>query len=169
MKNEKYFLIGFVITAALFFAGWSSIEHYQINREKNKRILLEAIPVDPRDLISGNYFILNYKVNNLKSFDNYQDIVLKNDDKVYAVLKKNEDYFVPYKVFLYKPKITVKNFVVIKGNIKYDRIDYGIEKFFINEKQKEPTRDDKVEVSISIDKSLKVRIKKVFVNGQEIK
>ena len=59
------------------------------------------------------------------------------------------------------------NQVAIKGryNKISQKIEYGIEKYFINENIKEPKMGDKVEVILSVEDDLTPRIKNVLINN----
>jgi len=51
----------------------------------------------------------------------------------------------------------------------YYSIEYGIEKYFINENTKAPKIDDKVEVILIVGEDLTPRIKNLIVNDVEFK
>jgi len=92
-------------------------------------ILLKVMPYDPRDILRGDYVVLNYEINNLppniKSPANLQHydayVVLKeNSDKTYSISSLS----------LQKPK----NGVFLKGEIYGKNIYYNsISKYFVKE------------------------------------
>ena len=86
------------------------------------------------------------------------------------VLKKNDLWYVPDYFSLEKPSIK-NDQVVIKGkfNKASQQIEYGIEKYFINENIKEPKFGDKVEVSLTVGDDLTARIKSLIINDIEFK
>lgn len=52
-----------LLVQLLFFAGWTAREEWV--RARGEVIVLETVPVDPRDLWSGQYMVLRYEVSNL--------------------------------------------------------------------------------------------------------
>jgi uncharacterized membrane-anchored protein len=165
-KNKILFLIVLLQTA--FFISWFFHEASKLKDPQAKTILVKTIPVDPRDLISGNYFTLNYEFSNSWNFNKQW---LGNDKigtEVYAVLKQQDQWFVPDYLSFSKPKLR-EGQAAIKGKVaQYSRIEYGVEKFFISENQKAPnSRTDKVEVMLAIDENLNAKIKNLLVNGKE--
>ena len=168
-KKTKLLLL-IVGLQVLFFLSWSFSEHSKLSDPEANEILVKTEPVDPRDLISGNYFILNYKFSRSWNFKKKQNLYKKKRGlTVYAVLEKKGKYYEPNYISFAKISKVAKNQVIIKGKIKYgSRLEYGIEKYFINENTKEPnSRNDKIEVLLTIDKNFSARIKKLYVNDEE--
>jgi uncharacterized membrane-anchored protein len=168
-KNNKalFFLIIFLQIG--FFVGWFLLETSKLSNPKSKTILVRTAPVDPRDYLSGNYFTLRYEFSNLFGFKD-KDLRLAEGTEVYAVLKQQNQWFVPDYICLEKPKVRDDQ-VVLKGRVsKYYEIQYGIEKFFINEDAKQPDRSrNKIEVLLIIDSDFRPRIKALMVNDREFK
>jgi len=168
-KNRKNLLGLVVLLQVAFFATWFYLEESKLTDPKATTILVKTIPVDPRDLISGNYFVLNYEFSRSWGFKKRGGKLYRNSGRdVFAVLKKDKERFVPDYFVFKKPKIA-KDKVVIKGKVKDGRFIFGIEKYFINENQKEPNaRKDVVEVRLVIDEDLQPRIMDLIVNGEKI-
>lgn len=187
-RNKLLFLIATI--QVLFFSGWYYLESKKLNEPTSKTILVKTVPVDPRDFLSGNYLILRYEFSNLLIQKNirsersrkaeekiYYPIQenektegngaesKKTETEIYAVLKKDNIWYVP-DYFSYKKPSLSNDQVAIKGKYnKYSReIEYGIEKYFINEDNKEPKMEDKVEVSLIVGDDSIARIKNVMVN-----
>lgn len=167
--NKKTSLLIFLFLITISLLTFVGIEEYNLNNPKHQKALLKTLPVDPRDLLSGNYFILNYEISNPNNFTNYSPHIYQNEITVYAILEKNNKHFIPKYLSLQKPKSLNNNEIAIKGKFSNRRIKYGIEKYFINENQKEPNRSDNTEVLVTISKSHKARIYKIFVNDEEYK
>ena len=68
-----------------------------------------------------------------------------------------------------KKPLIKDNQVAIKGKYINNSmsIEYGIEKYFINENTKSPKISDKVEVVLIVGEGLKPRIKNLIVNNIE--
>jgi len=169
-KRRNILLLILVGLQAGFFLSWSVIEYSKLSNPKAQDILVKTIPVDPRDFISGNYFILHYKFNNIWDFKKKAgNLYKKQGDTIYAILEKEDKYYVPNYISYTKPQKIKENQAVIKGAVgKYRRLEYGIEKYFINEGIKEPNpRKDKIEVLLTIGTDFSPRIKKLYVNDKE--
>jgi uncharacterized membrane-anchored protein len=168
-RNKTLFII--VIFQAIFFIAWSCLEASKLSNPKAKTILVKVLPIDPRDYISGNYLTLRYEFSNSWGFKkDSKKNQRKIGDQVYAVLKKQDKWFVPDYISNVKPAVR-EDQVVIKGNVsgQYSAMEYGIEKYFINENLKEPSRTDKIEVLLVVGDDLEAKIKAVMVNDKEFK
>lgn len=103
-----------------------------------KEVLLKTIPVDPRDIIRGDYVTLNYEISEIK------DRSYKYNDTVYVLLKEDE-YNISRASGVFKRK--PKEGTFIKGKVKsrcsgstiFTRrgrcADFGIESYFVKEGQ----------------------------------
>jgi uncharacterized membrane-anchored protein len=180
-KNKLIFLIATI--QVLFFSSWYYLESKKLNEPTSKIILVKTVPVDPRDFLSGNYFILSYEFSNFENYANQSEKIRtsgekiqallldgdqykNNETEIYVVLKKNNLWYIPDYFSLEKPSIKDDE-VLIKGkyNPYIKSIAYGIEKFFINENRKEPKMGDKVEVTLIVGNDLTPKIKNVIING----
>ena len=102
-----------------------------------KEVLLETVPVDPRDMLMGDYVILNYKIGQLP----LKYFYYKNGEEVYVTLKQNERNIASLnKILTEKPE----NEFFIKGKISSCNttipffrtgrcINYGIESYYVKE------------------------------------
>lgn len=65
-----------------------SVIKSEITLHYGKEVLLETVPVDPRDFLKGDYVILNYKIRELPLMKKYEK--LKNNETVYVMLHLND-------------------------------------------------------------------------------
>ena len=114
-------------------------------------ILLKITPVDPRDMLRGDYATFQYDISNLDSYlFNGQQI--RNGDEVYVVLGQNGKYWSVQSVQKDKPMLQ-NEWIFIKGTVASGGIEtqsdilmpqrsfgasrihvvYGIEDYFIPE------------------------------------
>ncbi|MDP2926731.1 MAG: GDYXXLXY domain-containing protein [bacterium] len=98
-------------------------------------VLLRIEPVDPRDMLRGDYATFQYS--NISNLDSYifggQQI--GNGDTVYVVLRQSRKYWMAQNVQKTKPlngEIALKGKVVSVGDSRI-RVVYGIEEYFIPE------------------------------------
>ena len=167
-KNQyRYFFIA-LICQILFFVLWYGLEAIKIKDPKSKTIIVKVLPIDPRDIISGNYFDLRYDFNFKASFR--QKFQVSDDMPTFAVFavltRQDQGYFADY-LSLQKPKVR-EDQVVIKGIYNNGFINFGIEKYFIDERFSQPTINDLIEAELVINESAEVRIKRLFINSKAI-
>lgn len=111
-------------------------------------VLLRIMPVDPRDMLRGDYVTFQYEISNLDSyFSGRQQI--RNGDTVYVILKQSGKYYFAQNVQKTKP---TDGGIFIKGTVSSGGVDaqsgvfqnqnfgnsslhivYGIEDYFIPE------------------------------------
>jgi len=138
-----------------------------------KVILLETRPVDPRDLLSGDYLMLNYKVSDVPV--NLFSPPVKKDlpygTKVFVALAPGTNRF--YEV----TRASTNEFAPAAGEIllrgKSDQrwwstnsihVAYGIENYFVAEGTGNPV--GKLTVQAVVSASGHPKIKEVFVDGK---
>ena len=138
-----------------------------------KTVLLETVPVDPRDFLRGDYVILRYKISTIalqqiQSEKSYYG----QGERVYVKLEPRERFWEATAVKTKKP--ISDNAVYMKARVKYcyDKkleLNYGIESYFVPEGEgkniEKNMRGNKssVEVEALVDTSGNAIIKKVFV------
>lgn len=179
MAINKRIKIAFAVVClqVLFFIFWALSEEGIFDGDNLKYILVETRPVDPRSLISGNYFILNYKMSVPSNYENFnkEDFSYRQKNKViFALLKKEVDSVVhsPYKLsftpFGDDEVTETSDGVVVQGIFKHSGfIDFSVGRYFINEEMKEPSRADEVNVRLKIRPKGKPKIDRVYVDGEE--
>ena len=181
-KNKLLILIAMI--QVIFFSGWYYLEYKKLHNPISKIILVRTVFADPRDYLSGNYFTLRYEFSDLWFFANNSERIKQTvneineflyksgetGNEIYAVLKKNDPWYVPDYFSLEKPSIK-NDQIVIKGkfNKALQQIDYGIEKYFINENTEELKFGDKLEVKLVVGDDLTAKIKSLVINDVEFK
>jgi len=171
MKNKLFIWIGvfWLIIIVLFIVS------KEFTLQTGKEVLLETVPVDPRDLFRGDYVILSYQISNLDLNNiaaDYTDFKIR--DKIYVVLKKENGYGVATKIYRTPPKneeLFLKG-IVINGGNKNLTLEYGIESYFVPEgKGREIERlrqKKKLDVKICIDRFGNAVIKSLLTDGKKI-
>lgn len=135
-KTKMLITLGFWLILALIFIA--SNEKVFLAGEE---IRLKVKPVDPRDLLRGQYVALSYDISEIQV---KKDDDFKMDEMVYVTLKKEGEAYAAQSVYKFKPS---KN-PYIKGKIDFIRwnynedkdlkdlkIKYGIENLFTKEKE----------------------------------
>ncbi len=123
-----------------------------------KTVILKTQPVDPFDLLRGQYLIINYEISGV---DLSADA--KEGDTVYVLLKEGEDkIWHADKALLSRPE----SGIFIRGTAKQlwrgFGVDYGIEQYFFERDAHVPRMDS---AKIKIDSSGQARIVELLMNG----
>ena len=106
-----------------------------------KLITIRTAPVDPYDFLSGYHVILRYEITSLS--DDLFD-TLETGQAVYLVLTEGVDgVWERHSSHFTRPETIPEGAVVVKG-VKRDwrGVQFGIETFFIPEKDREPIEHD---------------------------
>ncbi|MGZ4965448.1 MAG: GDYXXLXY domain-containing protein, partial [Limisphaerales bacterium] len=173
MKRTSFWLILIVGLQVAWMAATATVKEIQL--KSGTTVLLETAPVDPRDLLSGDYVILSYRISNIPFALFQQSGAAAQDLKsvnraVYVVLHKNGQFHqaISASLELIVPK---SGDVVIKGNIAPNpwrsgdvRINYGLEKYFVPEGTGNPV--GKLSVKASVSPQGDAIIKQVFIDGK---
>ncbi|MNI44996.1 hypothetical protein D3C73_993980 [compost metagenome] len=107
-----------------------------------KEVRIQTKPVDPRDLLYGDYVILNYEISQLpRSLWKEAGAVPDEGTTVYVVLKpdpaKNNRIYSAIGVYDKKPSVQSDE-ILLKGRIDYSfdkqlNVTYGLEKYYVPE------------------------------------
>jgi uncharacterized membrane-anchored protein len=133
VKKFVLFVLLQVFVLAFMVASQYTVERY------GQEVRLQTAPVDPRDMLYGDYVTLNYDISNidLSQFDQSP----KRGDTVYVVLKKEGQYDQLVSVYLHKPSISSEQSIV-KGrvesvnqnpNAQLVHVVYGFERYYVQE------------------------------------
>jgi len=140
-----------------------------------KVILLETRRVDPRDLLQGDYLILNYKISDVPV--NLFSPPVKKDlpygTTVFVALAPGTNRF--YEVTRASTNALAPSSgaeIVLRGKSTYAwwnatntiHVAYGIERYYVAESTGNPT--GKLTVQAIVPASGRPKIKEVFVNGK---
>ena len=133
-------------------------------------IELETQPVDPRDLLRGDYVILNYKINNVDLHKGFG--VTAPGREAFVQLERKDKYWEVKNVL---PSRKPDMGIFIKGIVKNTsgRVEYGIESYFVPEGKGKKIEQfirsrnkEKITVEVAVDKNGKAVIKGLLLNGK---
>jgi uncharacterized membrane-anchored protein len=138
-------------------------------------VQLRVQPVDPRDLLRGDYMVLSYEgVSQLdKSYFNYQNI--KVGDVVYVPLRSYGDYWRAQYGISKKLPTDPGRYVYIKGSVEgvsnYEMdLVYNIEEYFIPEGVGQVTSWNAIQNVVTVDvvvaENGNAVLKQLLVDGQ---
>jgi uncharacterized membrane-anchored protein len=138
-----------------------------------KVILLETERVDPRDLLRGDYLILNYKISNVPTnlFSPPVGRDLPLGTKVFVALEPRGEFFAVARASTNELQPAGSE-LVLKAqstHVWWNRtnsihVEYGLEKYFVREGTGNPT--GKLTVRAVVPASGRASIKQVFLDGK---
>ena len=138
-------------------------------------VLLETRPVDPRDLLRGDYVILSYQISQLplKLFQPPLAEAPAAGKTVYVVLEAHGKFHEAVSAALEFPTPQPGQ-TVMRGGAEYSgqpsgtnpvvRVHYGLERYYVAEGTGNP--QGKLTVEAAVPKSGQAVIKQVFVDGK---
>lgn len=135
-------------------------------------VLLETQPVDPRDLIRGDYITLNYKISDipLSLFSPLQTNALPPGTTVYVALEPRGGFYAVSRAST-EPMAPENGQVILRAralswwNTSSAHLEYGLEKYFVREGTGTPPRG-KLTVQAAVPTSGRAQIKAVFLDGK---
>jgi uncharacterized membrane-anchored protein len=153
--------VGWVAAQLVFFAGWTAVEERR--HTVGDSILVRTAPVDPRDLLSGQYMALSYDFS-LTTFRVNGVQEAEEGQPVWVLLRPEGPFHVPDRVQDVRPNGVPSGWVVIVGRRERWRYVYGIEKYFVPEGTSTPSQRD-VTVRLRVGRDGVPRIEQVLVRG----
>ena len=130
-----------------------------------EEIVLQTVPVDPRDLFRGEYVNLRYTISTVQSYVSFEA-----GDRVYVGLTQRGDIWDAQSASHSPPDgLYIKGRVTSAGDRSLD-VEYGIESYFVPEGTGyiiEQASD--VKVRVAIDSSGNAVIKGLLVDGEPFK
>lgn len=162
MKNARWvwLILGLQIAALLGWAGY-----HEFIRQTAFTVRLKTLPVDPRDILRGDYMTLNYEISRP---DKAKIPSGGLGDQVFVVLKPGQGYHVIEEILVNEPtpddtRLWVR--ATTWGAADNPRLVYGIEQFFVPEGRGTPEfKTLEVEASISATQHLYIR--RLWLDGK---
>lgn len=142
--------------------------------QTGKVVLLETRPVDPRDLIRGDYLTLNYKISDvpLALFAPSRTNAPPAGKTVYVTLEPKGQFYEAVAAST-EPVVPTDSQIVLRGrvqdwwrgpNASSVHVAYGLEQYFVREGAGNPR--GKLTVQVAVPASGQGRIKEVLVDGR---
>jgi uncharacterized membrane-anchored protein len=172
MKLKLLILVIALQTAWLL--GMVTTQEYALAH--GKAILLETRPVDPRDLLSGDYLMLNYKISDVPT--NLFLPPVKKDlpygTKIFVALAPGtNEFYVVTRVSTNTLAPSSDAEVVMSGKSTYAwwnatnsiHVEYGIERYYVAEGTGNPPRG-KLTARVVVPASGRAKLQQVFLDGK---
>lgn len=171
---KKWFWI-LVIAQAVFLLGWAGYHEYV--RQNAQVLLLKGRPVDPQDLLRGDYLTLNYDISTVTpagKSDSDRASPFGGMPDVWVLLEQHDRYSVVAQAS-YEKLVPKPGQVLVHGDMGYNwgarsgtatqRINYDIEKYFVPEGKGRPAFK-LMEVEVSVSPTHRLYIKRVLLDGK---
>lgn len=140
-------------------------------RATGRNVVLKVQPVDPYNVFGGYYVNLSYDISSRKSFPDVPE--LTKGETVYAVIEQLSDgSWQPVSLNTTVPRNLSPNQVFIEGRVKWGRIYYGIEEFYIPEEKREEIEEslqksmDQARVEVKVDSSGKAVLVRLRIDDR---
>jgi len=168
-RTAKWFW-ALVAAQALFLLGWAAYHEYV--RQNAPVLLLKGRPVDPQDLLRGDYLTLNYDISDVTLPAPASGTASGGGADVWVLLERKDRYFEVVQVA--HEKLSPKpGQVLARGSEGYSgrraagktRVEYGIEQYFVPEGKGSP-RFKLMEVEVSVSPEHRLYIKRVLLDGK---
>lgn len=165
IRTKFYIIIALQLAFLLLMVGTKIF-----TLKTGKKILLEVIPTDPRDIFRGEYARLNYKISTIDLPEIRQ---FKKNQIVYVKLKRVGKYWEAVGVSNKKP-ILNKDEIFIVGKKQWgNRVEYGIESYYFPETEAleigRTSSSAKISVEVSVDIFGNSAINRIFIDDKLIK
>ena len=166
MNRARWFALVVGLQVALL-VGWAGYNEW--NRATAATILLETAPVDPRDLLRGDYMILSYKISRVPLPPATRGAV-RPGREIWVWLRQNGRFHEVVAAYWTEPAAAV-GLTVVRGRT-HDagsggmiRVDYDIEKYFVPEGKGRPEFKEMV-VEATVSKTQRLGIKRLLLDGK---
>lgn len=165
-RTTKWFW-AVVAAQAVFLLAWAG--YHEVVRQTASVILLRGRPVDPQDLLRGDYMTLGYDINAVPAAT---PPLGKMGDDVWVLLAPQDGYHVVVQAS--RERLSpAPGQMLVRGTLGRDwrtgrdatRVDYGIERYFVPEGKGSP-RFQKVEIEVSVSPAHRLSIKRVLLDGK---
>ncbi len=145
-----YFLL------ALQLAGLSALYAWHAAGLSARPVMVRCLPVDPRDLLRGDYIILRYEISRLSAIESNAP-----DGPVFVSLREEGGFWVIAAVEKSAPS---DDRVYLRAERRGQDLVYGLERFYVPEGKGNPPGPITVELAVRPDG--RGQVKRVFSNGQ---
>ncbi|MDF3058895.1 MAG: putative rane-anchored protein [Rariglobus sp.] len=163
IKNARW-VWGIVALQVIFLLGWAG--YHEIVRQTAPTVRLKTLPVDPRDVLRGDYMTLNYEISRPGHGAKRTGAL---EGGVFVVLKAAGGHHVVDEILTEEPSAGDTRLWVHAtawGAEDNPRLVYGIEQFFVPEGRGTP-RFTTIEVEASVSATHHLYIHRLWLDGKK--
>lgn len=158
MKTRALWLVLFLQLAAI-----AGLYGYRAVGLEARTIRLRTIPVDPRDLLRGDYVILRYEISQLREEQNPFQL---RDGRVYVVLRNESGYGVLETIRRSAGEARSElspGGCILRAELRGTELSYDLEKYFVAEgKGKEAPPGGKLVAEVAVRPNGDALIKQLY-------
>ncbi len=163
MSRRAKVAAAWVVIQLAFFVGWASLEQARFEPGVGSSILVRVRPIDPRDLLRGQFMQLGYE------FSLLGPTLLTGPrpspgSGIWVVLRPDGEFHVPERVQAEQPVGLPPGQVAIGGRVEGRRFVFGIERYFVPEGTETPSWED-LTVRLRVGRDGRARIEEVYLRG----
>ncbi len=162
MNRTRRWFLGVVIAQAVFLLTWAGWHEYV--RIHSPVVRLKTLPVDPQDLLRGDYMILRYEISAVKRPEPAAPGA-RNDGNFWVLLEPRDGFYAAIAASHAKPALKPGQIAVVGWAGARDDVAYGIEHFYVSQGKGSP-RFKTIEVEASVSPAHRLYIKRVLLDGQ---
>lgn len=184
-RIPKVVLFGAAALIQIALLGFMVVDRAQILREGTE-VKLQTRPIDPRDLLRGDYVVLGYDISNVPSGALFKQPSGSRNPIVYVKLAPKPDGLYEAVSVHTAPVPVTRPEVLIRGRVLYGascepdgqsfcdklQVRYNLEKYFVPEgegKKLEDARNQrKLTVVAAVLPSGRAAIKRLLLDGQPV-
>jgi uncharacterized membrane-anchored protein len=157
MKTPARWFAAVVAAQVVFLLAWAGWHEHV--RSHLPVVRLKVRPVDPRDLLRGDYMILGYEIGAVAVPPS-----VKRGAELWVVLESRDGFFAAVTATETRPALQPGRILVL-GREASRGVRYGIEEFFVPEGKGTPSFKT-IEVEAAVSATHRLAIKRVLLDGR---
>ncbi len=154
-----------IVLQAVFFVVWAQTEEGRFAEGEGQSILVETLPVDPRDLLRGQYMRLGYTFSRPSEFGIDMSEVSQGA-QIWIVMEEKGKFHEPVRSAKDRPDHLGPNEVALRGRWDGWNLDTGVERFYVEEGTPTPRGND-ITVRLRVAENGSLRIEQIYAGGRE--
>jgi uncharacterized membrane-anchored protein len=159
MSRTTRWFWAIVVAQAMFLLAWAGW-HEQV-RSRAPVVKLKTVPVDPQDLLRGDYMILRYEISDAKP---PASAPASSGAEFWVVLEPRGEFHVVKSTSWDEPAID-EGQIAVKAAMGGRGAVYGIENYYVPEGKGTP-RFKTIDVEAAVSPTRRLYIKRVLVDGR---
>jgi len=157
MKKASFGFWLIVVAQVAFLLSWAAWHEHV--RAHGPEILLKAHPVDPRDLLRGDYMTLGYAIADVET-----PAGLAEGKACWVVLAPDGKYFSAVRASVSEPEPGPGQ-LAVRGTVGRRGVLYGIENYYVPEGKGSP-KFETIEVEVAVSPAKQLYIRRVLLDGK---
>lgn len=168
MKRRSLGLAFVVLLQVMFLASWAG--YHEWLRYASPVVRLRVLPVDPRDILRGQYFTLSYEIGQIER-DVAGGLTYAAGTELWVALGRADEFWLVRGVSRERPELAGPTERAVRGTVASSSasgqlwLRFGIEQYFVPEGS--PTPDTaRLVVEATVSPEGRLNIKRVLLDGR---